>query len=168
MVIGEGAGTLVLEELERAEARGANIIAEIVGFGYNSDGQHVTNPSANTMQLAMQLSLECANLSPERIGYVCAHATATDAGDVAESNATHSVFGSQTPISSLKSYIGHTLGGSGSLESWMAIEMMNNDWYAPTIHLENVDERCAELDYLVEARTMQHEYVMNNNLHSGG
>ena len=124
LVLGEGACTLIIEDLEHAQARGANILAEVVGFGTNSDGAHVTQPSAETMAVAMRLALEDAGLPPEAIGYVNAHGTATDHGDVAESKATATVFGPRIPISSLKSYMGHTLGACGALEAWLTIEMM--------------------------------------------
>ena len=101
LVIGEGACTLILEELEHAKARGANILAEIVGFGSNSDGKHVTQPTAETMQVAIELSLEDADLNAEAIGYVNAHGTATEKGDIAESNATANVFG-KVPIEFIK------------------------------------------------------------------
>jgi 3-oxoacyl-[acyl-carrier-protein] synthase II len=169
MVIGEGAATLVLEEMEHAQARGAPIHAEIIGFGTNSDGQHVTQPSARTMAVAMQLAVDDAELSPAEIGYVNAHGTATDRGDVAESQATHAVLGAAAPISSLKSYFGHTLGACGSIEAWMTIEMMKRDWFAPTINLNRIDPECAELDYIVDdGRSEQVEYVMTNNFAFGG
>lgn len=169
LVIGEGACTLILENRDHALARGAKIYAEIVGFGTNSDGKHVTQPSHETMRGAMKLALEDAGLSPEEIGYVSAHGTATDRGDVAESIATHAVFGERMPISSMKSYVAHTLGACGSLESWLAIQMMNNGWFAPTVNLENVDPECAPLDYIMgEGRNLDVEYVMNNNFAFGG
>ena len=169
LVIGEGACTLVLERRDHARARGAKIYAELVGFDTNSDGAHVTQPAAETMQRVMELSLADAGLGPEAIGYVSAHGTATDRGDIAESHATHNVFGDNTPISSIKSYMGHTLGACGALESWLAIEMMNNGWFAPTINLDNVDPECAPLDYIRGAgRKLDVEYIMNNNFAFGG
>jgi len=169
LVIGEGAASFVLEELEHAKARGAQIIAEIVGFGTNSDGQHVTQPAAETMGIAMKLALTDANLSPDEIGYVNAHGTATDVGDVAESEATRTAFGRAVPISSLKSYMGHTLGACGSIEAWATVHMQRKGWFAPTINLKNVDPRCAELDYITgEGREIETEYVMNNNFAFGG
>lgn len=169
LVIGEGAGMLVLEELEHALARGATIYAELVGFGSNADGQHATKPEQVTMRRAMELALEDAALAPEAIGYVNGHGTATEQGDIAESLATHSLFGSKMPISSQKSFLGHTLGACGALESWFSIEMMNQDRYIHTMNLSAVDPRCGELDYLVDApRAMQHEFVMNNNFAFGG
>ena len=169
LVIGEGACTLVLEELEHALARGAKIYAEIVGFGTNSDGQHVTQPNSDTMEIAIRLALKDAALTPDAIGYVNAHGTATDRGDVAETHATHAVFGADMPISSLKSYTGHTLGACGALEAWVSIEMMNAGWFAPTLKLDNIDPECAALDYIRgEPRTLDTDYVMSNNFAFGG
>lgn len=169
LVIGEGAGILVLEELEHALARGATIHAEIVGFGCNSDGIHATKPEQATMRGAMELALEDAGLEPAAIGYVNGHGTATAQGDVAESLATSSLFGPRMPISSQKSFFGHTLGACGALESWFSIEMMNSDSYVYTLNLDNIDPECGELDYLRgEFRQMSHQYVMNNNFAFGG
>jgi 3-oxoacyl-[acyl-carrier-protein] synthase II len=169
LVIGEGAGCLILEEREHALARGATIYAELVGFGTNSDGTHVTQPNAATMKVAMQLALEDAGLAPAAIGYVNAHGTATQQGDVAESQATSEVFGKRVPISSLKSYMGHTLGACGALEAWFSIEMMREGWFAPTINLNDVDPACGELDYIRgEGRRLDCEYVMSNNFAFGG
>jgi 3-oxoacyl-[acyl-carrier-protein] synthase II len=169
LVIGEGAGCLILEDMEHAQARGARIYAEIVGFGTNSDGCHVTQPNSATMAQAMRLALEDAHLPPSAIGYVNAHGTATQHGDIAESHATHSIFGSGMPISSLKSYMGHTLGACGALEAWISIQMMNEGWYAPTVSLTDIDPECAPLDYIAgEGRHMQCDYVMSNNFAFGG
>ncbi|MBK4988746.1 beta-ketoacyl-ACP synthase [Pseudomonas sp. S36] len=169
LVIGEGGGMLVLEELEHARARGARIHAEIVGFGSNADGQHTTRPEQTTMRRAMELALEDAGLAPAAIGYVNGHGTATEQGDIAETLATSSLFGTHMPISSQKSFLGHTLGACGALESWFSIEMMNSDRYVHTLNLDEVDPRCGELDYLRgEFRTMNHQFVMNNNFAFGG
>ena len=169
LVIGEGAATLVLEDLQAAKARGATIFAEVVGFATNCDARHVTQPTAETMEVAMRKALRDAGLDAEQIGYVSAHGTATELGDIAESRATNAVFGNRMPISCMKSYFGHTLGACGAQEAWLAIEMMNRDKFAPTLNLANVDERCAELDYIVGAsRAIQTEYVMSNNFAFGG
>lgn len=169
LVLGEGACTLVLEELEHAKARGATILAELVGYGTNSDGTHVTNPNKETMAQAMRLALESAKLPPEAIGYVNAHGTATAPGDVAESAATNAVFGERMPISSLKSYMGHTLGACGALEAWMTIEMQREGWVSPTLNLETVDPKCAPLDYVMgDGRSIDTEFVMSNNFAFGG
>ena len=169
LVLGEGACTFVLEDYEHAKARGAAMLAEIVGYGTNSDGCHVTQPNAPTMAQAMKLALADAGLPPGAIAYVNAHGTATEHGDVAESQATNQVFGSNMAISSLKSYMGHTLGACGAPEAWMSIEMMKSGWFAPTLNLDHVDPRCGELDYLRgEGREMQLEHVMSNNFAFGG
>ena len=169
LVLGEGACTLVLEEYEHATARGARIYAEVIGYGTNSDGTHVTHPQSETMAQAIRLSLADAGLQPADIAYVNAHGTATEQGDVAESQATHSVFGSNVAISSLKSYMGHTLGACGALEAWMSIEMMRSGWFAPTLNLTEVDPRCGELDYVVgTGRDLQTDVVMSNNFAFGG
>ena len=168
LVIGEGAGTLILEEYEHAKARGAKIYAEIVGFATNTDGTHITNPNKDTMADVMRKSLDCAKLSPKDIGYVNAHGTGTINGDIAESVATEEVFGS-IPISTIKSYTGHTLGACGAIEAILSIEMMNNNWYPPTLNLKNPDENCGKLDYIMnEGRTIDCEYVMTNNFAFGG
>lgn len=169
LVIGEGACTLILEELEHAQARGVKIYAELIGFGTNSDGQHVTQPNAKTMEVAIRLALTDAKLSEQEIGYISAHGTATDRGDVAETAATYAVFGANTPISSLKSYTGHTLGACGSLEAWTSIEMMNEGWFAPTLNLTDIDSECAQLDYIKdEIRYINTNYIMSNNFAFGG
>ena len=174
LVIGEGACTLVLEEYEHARARGAKIYAEIVGFGCNSDGDHATHPNQETMGGAMQLAFKDAGLAPADIGYVSCHGTATEQGDIAESQTTRRVFGRAVPASSMKGHLGHTLGACGAIESWWTIEMMNRDWFAPTLNLHNPDPRCGELDYLMSTpgtgsgRVIRTEHVMNNNFAFGG
>ncbi len=169
LVVGEGAATLVLEALDHARARGAGILAELVGYGTNCDGKHVTLPDEHGMRRVMELALEDAGLEPAAIDYVNAHATATEAGDIAESRATHAVFGARVPVSSLKGHIGHTLGACGALEAWLSVEMMREGWLAPTLNLERVDPRCAELDYVqARPRALEPEYVMSNNFAFGG
>ena len=169
LVIGEGAGSLILEDLEHAKARGARIYAEIVGFGTNTDGDHITQPNKTTMERALRLALESGGIAPEDIDYVDGHGTATAQGDLAESWATYNCFRRAVPLSSQKSYMGHTLGACGAIEAWLAIQMMNSGWFAPTINLENVDPACAPLDYIVgEGRALDAGYVMSNNFAFGG
>ncbi|MZG56094.1 beta-ketoacyl-ACP synthase [Photobacterium lucens] len=169
LVIGEGAGTLVLEEYDHAVARGAKIYAEVVGFASNCDAAHVTQPQKETMQLCMEMALQQANLSPSAIDYISAHGTATEKGDIAESQATASIFGNDTPISSLKSYLGHTLGACGAIEAWLSLEMMHNGWFNPTLNLDNVDPECGDLDYIRgEGRNLDCQYIMSNNFAFGG
>lgn len=168
LVIGEGAGIFVLEELEHAKRRGAKIYAELVGYGANSDGSHVTQPQKDTMQKCMELALQDAGITPDKIGYVNGHGTATEKGDIAETLATEAVFGF-VPISSQKSYLGHTLGACGALEAWFSIEMMNGGWFAPTLNLNNIDPRCGKVDYILSGgREIETDYVMSNNFAFGG
>ncbi len=169
LVIGDGAGALILEEYEHAKSRGAKIYAEIIGFATNTDGTHITNPNSDMMSEVMKMALDNANLSYKDIGYINAHGTGTINGDIAESIATHNVFGANTPISSLKSYTGHTLGACGAIEAIMSIEMMNNNWFCPTLNLKNIDDNCGELDYIMEQpRKIDTEYIMSNNFAFGG
>lgn len=168
MVVGEGAGTLVLEELDHAVARGARIHAEVVGFGTNCDGQHATSPSVDGMAGAMRRALADAGIAPSAIGYVNGHGTATELGDIAETHATANVFGPGIAISSTKSFTGHTLGACGAVESIFAIRSMLDGFLPPTRNLDEVDPRCARLDYVRELRACTLERVMNNNFAFGG
>ena len=170
LVIGDGAATLILEEREHALARGATILAEVVGFGTNTDGRHVTQPNAETQAQAVSLALADARLSPRDIGYVNAHGTATDLGDVAEGTALSSVFGdARPPVSTIKSYTGHTLGACGAIEAAMTIEMMRHGWFAPNLNLDNPDPRCGEHDFITGAgRSFETEFAMSNNFAFGG
>ena len=121
------------------------------------------------MRIVMELALQDAGLAPEAIGYVNGHGTATEQGDIAETQATAGLFGPRMPISSQKSYLGHTLGACGALESIFSLEMMRGGWFAPTLNLENPDPRCGDLDYITgDGRTLDTEYVMNNNFAFGG
>ncbi|MEX1994580.1 MAG: beta-ketoacyl-ACP synthase [Steroidobacteraceae bacterium] len=169
LVVGEGAAMIVLEDRDHARARGARIHAELVGFASNSDGLHVTRPVEATMRRVMELALQDAGLAPQAIGYVNGHGTATEHGDIAETRATSALLGSHMPISSQKSYLGHTLGACGALEAWFTIEMMRDGWHAPTINLAEVDPLCGELDYLTgKGRELDVEYSMSNNFAFGG
>lgn len=169
LVIGEGAATLILEDMEHAIARNAKIYAEIVGFGTNSDGYHVTTPQARTIQKAIKLALNDANLSPSEIGFISGHGTATQSGDITETEATFNVLGGSIPIHSLKSYFGHSLGACGAIEAWLGIEMMRDGWFCPTANLENIDENCAKLDFIINSpRQLDIDYLMSNNFAFGG
>lgn len=168
LVVGEGAGCLILEEYEHAKARGATMYAEIIGYGSNTDGQHVTRPDSEMMGRCMQLALKDANIDADQIDYVNAHGTSTDQGDIAETQATARVLG-RKPISSLKSYFGHTLGACGAIEAWLSLEMMQRQQFIPTLNLENIDPLCGDLDYIVgKARTINAEILMSNNFAFGG
>jgi 3-oxoacyl-[acyl-carrier-protein] synthase II len=168
LVVGEGAGCLILEEYEHAQARGATIYAEVIGYGSNTDGQHVTRPDSEMMGRCMQLALKDAQLAAADIDYVNAHGTSTDQGDIAESQATARILGKK-PISSLKSYFGHTLGACGAIEAWLSIEMMLRSQLVPTLNLNQLDSGCGDLDYIVnEMRSAETHIMMSNNFAFGG
>jgi 3-oxoacyl-[acyl-carrier-protein] synthase II len=169
LVLGEGACTLILEEWEHAVKRGATIYAEVVGYGTNTDGSHLVRPNQATMAKVMRLALNDAKLNPESIGYISGHGTATVQGDIAETQATAEVMGNKIPFSALKSYVGHSLGACASLEAWVSIATMRENWFAPNLNLDTVDENCAPLDYIRgEAREVKCSYLMSNNFAFGG
>lgn len=121
------------------------------------------------MQKALELALKDAELSAGEIGYVNAHGTATIQGDIAESNATYNVFKRSVPISTIKSYTGHTLGACGAIEAILTVDMARKGWFCPTINLENVDENCGKLDYIMhDGRELKSPLVMSNNFAFGG
>ena len=168
LVVGEGAGCLILEEYEHAKKRGATIHAEIIGYGSNTDGQHVTRPDSEMMGRCMQFALKDAQLTAADIDYVNAHGTSTDQGDIAESQATAQILGKK-PISSLKSYFGHTLGACGAIEVWLSIEMMHRNQLVPTLNLDQIDSACGDLDYIVSGmRSAETQIIMSNNFAFGG
>ncbi|MCF6767456.1 beta-ketoacyl-ACP synthase [Thiotrichales bacterium 19S11-10] len=169
LVLGEGAATLILEELSHAKIRGAKIYGEIIGFGSNCDAQHITQPSALMMQKAIELALIDANVTPDQIGYICAHGTATEQGDRAESQATYQIFSEKVPISSLKGYFGHTLGACGAIEAALSIDMMHDGLFIPTVNLNEADPECAPLDYIMDKpREVDTDYIISNNFAFGG
>ena len=169
LVVGEGAATLVLEELEHARSRGAPLLGEVVGYATRCDGRHPTAPDPAGMEATMRQALCVAEAAPEEVDWVCAHATATPAGDLAESRAMAAVYGSGVPVSSLKGHLGHALGACGALEAWMALGMLREGWVAPTLHLARVDPACAELDYVMGGvRELPLELIVSNNSAFGG
>jgi 3-oxoacyl-[acyl-carrier-protein] synthase II len=169
LVIGEGAGTLVLEEYDRARARKAPIYAEVLGFGLSCDGTHITAPSKEGMATALRLALADARIGPSDLDYINAHGTATEAGDIAESLATQDVVGSGVAFSSTKSYTGHTLGACGAIEVIFCLAMMRDAFVAANRNLNEVDERCGRLDYVRgTARELRPRLIMTNNFAFGG
>ncbi len=169
IVIGEGAGTVILEEYEHAKARGAKIYAEVLGFATNCDASHITQPKSDTIELCVRMALEQAHVAPQDIGYISAHGTGTTRGDIAESTATARIFGHKTPISTLKSYFGHTLGACGAVEALAAVKMMHEGWFNPNLNLKHVDPECGDLDYIVgEKRNIDTDLIVTNNFAFGG
>lgn len=168
LAVAEGAATLVLESEAHARARGARLLAEVIGYGTNCDGGHLTAPAREGMRGAMRLALEDASLDPGAIDYVSAHATGTDLGDVEESHATWELFERAVPISSIKGATGHTLAACGALEAIACVEMLRGRFLLGTRNLEEVDPRCAPLGYLDTARDGAPRVVMSNNFAFGG
>jgi len=168
LVIGEGAGTLILEDYEHAKRRGANILAELIGFGTNCDGLHITAPSEGGMRGAMELALSDARVHPSDVDYVNMHGTATEIGDIAESQATASLFQRPIPVSTQKSYTGHTLGACGAIELVYSVAMMREGFLAGNRNLDEVDPRCGTLGYLRETTPARPRLIMTNNFAFGG
>ena len=169
-VLSDGAGALVLEELEHAKSRNANIYAELVGFGMSSDAYHMTAPpeSGDGAALAMSNALSDAKLNPDEVDYINAHGTSTPLGDIAETKAIKKVFSNPPVISSTKSMTGHTLGAAGALESIFSILALHDQIIPPTINLHNQDPEC-DLDYNAnQARDKEVNVVMNNSFGFGG
>ena len=173
-VMGDGAGVLVLESLAHAKARGATILAEVVGFGMSDDASHITAPpeDGNGAARAMQSALDDAGIEPSRVGYVNAHGTSTPAGDVAESIAIETVFASVKDsilVSSTKSMTGHLLGAAGGVEAIFTILALQNQHVPPTINLDNVEDNC-NLDYVAnKSRKVENlDYAVSNSFGFGG
>ncbi len=172
-VIGEGSGMLILESLEYAQRRGANILAEIVGYGMSADAYHMTQPSedGDGAYRVMRASLKDAGIAPEQIGYVNAHGTSTPIGDALETLAIKRTFGDaakKIPVSSTKSMTGHVLGGAGGLEAGISVLALREQVAPPTINYENPDPAC-DLDYVPnEARKVTMQYALSNSFGFGG
>tara|TARA_Y100000588_G_scaffold68463_1_gene69644 strand:+ start:19479 stop:20681 length:1203 start_codon:yes stop_codon:yes gene_type:complete len=172
-VLSDGAGVIVLEEYEHAKARGANIYAELVGFGMSGDAFHMTSPPADGAGagLSMANAIKDAAVNPEQVGYINAHGTSTPAGDKAETQAVKNVFGdaaNKVMVGSSKSMMGHLLGAAGSVESIITILSLRDQQVSPTINLDNPDEGC-DLDYIAHtARDAKLDYALCNSFGFGG
>lgn len=168
IVCGEGSGILLLEKKSRAEARGAEILAEIVGFATTSDTSSIANPDAGAMQDCMLLALEDAGLTANDVDYVNAHATGTLQGDVAEAVAIRDLVGDQAPVSSLKGHLGHTMAASGSIELAACIGMMHRKELVATRNLHNIDTDCSGLEHLQHNKKTESNVILKNNFAMGG
>ncbi|HSY58361.1 MAG TPA: beta-ketoacyl-ACP synthase II [Terriglobales bacterium] len=172
-VVGEGAGVLILESLEFAQKRGANIMAEIVGYGMSGDAFHITQPAegGDGGYRVTMAALKDASISPDAVGYVNAHGTSTPIGDAIETTALKRVFGERAkkvPISSTKSMTGHLLGGAGGLEAGISVLALRDKILPPTANYENPDPEC-DLDYIPnQPRKLAVEYAVSNSFGFGG
>ncbi len=168
MVCGEGSGVLLLESLESAQQRGVTILAEVIGFATLSDSTSIANPNTSMMAKCMRQALVNAGIDAETVDYVNAHATATAQGDIAESQAIAEVFGGGAAVSSLKGHLGHTMAASGALETIATIGMLRDGHLVPTLHLEQVDPQCADLNYVRQPQQKNIQIALKNNFALGG
>jgi len=168
LVCGEGAGMIILEELEHAERRGAQIVAEVKGYNTCGSGTHISHSDKKAMIQCMNSALKDALLKPSDIDFVNAHATATIQGDSQEASAIYEVFGSSTPVNSLKGYFGHTLGASGAIELAVVIEMMKKNKIYPTLNLDNIDETCNMINHVQKPLDCVMDIILKNCFAFGG
>ncbi len=148
LVVGEGAGALVLEEYEAARKRGANILGEVIGFACNSNGGDLILPNTQGITGAIKLALDNAAINASEVDFISAHATATKMGDVLEAQAIAEIYGNGPAVTGLKSYMGHTMGSCGAIEAILTLYMMSAGFIAPTLNLDEVDNRCAGLRHV--------------------
>ena len=168
LVVGEGAGAVLLEEYEFAKKRGANILAEVIGFGCNNNGGDLILPNLDGITQTIRLGLRDAAIGPDAVQLVSAHATATKMGDVIEAQAIHRAYGDSPAVTALKSYMGHTMGSCGAIETIISIYMMQEGFIAPTLNLDTVDERCAMIRHAVELRESDIRIAAIQNFAFGG
>ncbi|MCF6186870.1 MAG: 3-oxoacyl-ACP synthase [Desulfobulbaceae bacterium] len=150
LVVGEGGGAVLLEEYASAKKRGADILAEVIGFGCNNNGGDLILPNLDGISATLRLALDDAGIAPQQVDVVSAHATATKMGDVIESQAIDAVYGNGPLVTGLKSYMGHTMGTCGVIELILMLYMMEQGFVAPTLNLDTVDPRCAMLNHARE------------------
>lgn len=168
VVCGGGSGIVVLEGYQSAVERGATIYGEIVGFGNVNDCGHIANPDKDSMTRAMKRALSEAEVSPADIDYVNAHATGTELGDIAEACAITQAVNNDTPVSSMKGHIGHTLGAAGVLELIAVLEMMQRQEIVPTRNLTEIDPRCGVAHVITEKKQARLNTILKNNFALGG
>ena len=163
-----GAATLIVESLESAKKRGVPIIAEIIGYGFSSNGGHISTPNVDGPSSAMEKSLKQAGIKPEEIDYINAHATSTPIGDLNEAKAIHKIFGSEVPVSSTKSMTGHECWMAGASEVIYSILMMQNSFIAPNINLDEVDEEAKCINLIGKTQNKKIDVFLSNSFGFGG
>lgn len=168
LVPGGGAAAVMLESLESARARGATILAEVLGYGFSSNGAHISNPSPEGQIRSIQRALKDAGLTPEAIQYINAHATSTPAGDGAEADAIFDVFGGKVPVSSTKSMTGHECWMAGASEIVYSMLMMQNSFIAPNINFENPDEHSGRINVVAQTQAQEFDVWLSNSFGFGG
>lgn len=168
LVVGEGGGAVMLEEYEFARKRGANIIAEVIGFACNNNGGDLILPNLAGITATLRLGVENAKINPQDVDLISAHATATKMGDIIEAQAIGAIFGNHPYVTALKSYIGHTMAACGAIETIMSLYMMEDGFIAPTINLEVIDERCAIIKHVQKVLTHPVKTTAVQNFAFGG
>lgn len=168
LVPGGGAATVILESLESAQARGATILAEVLGYGFSSNGQHISNPSVSGQVHSIGRALKAAELDASAIQYINAHATSTPAGDGMEAEAIYEVFGGKVPVSSTKSLTGHECWMAGASEIVYSMLMMQNSFMAPNINFENPDEHSAKINIIPQTLKQEFDIFLSNSFGFGG
>ena len=168
LVPGGGAATVILESLESAKERGATILAEVLGYGFSSNGQHISNPSVEGQVRSIGRALKDASVSAADIQYINAHATSTPAGDGSEAEAIFEVFGGKVPVSSTKSMTGHECWMAGASEIVYSMLMMQNSFIAPNINFENPDEHSAKINILPQTVNKEFDLLLSNSFGFGG
>lgn len=168
LVVSEGAGAIVLEAYEHAQKRNAPVLGEVLGYATGCASGHMTAPDVEEMRFCMEEALRVADVKPEDLDYINAHATATELGDVSEADAIRLLVGNSVPVSGTKGYTGHTLGACGVIEAIFCLLMMNHGFLAPTLNCEELDPRCGGLDHILEVRDDGPNLVMTSSFAFGG
>ncbi len=163
-----GAATIIIESLEAAEKRGAKILGEIIGYGFSSNGDHISNPNFDGQFRSLNMAIKQADIDPKLIDYVNAHATSTPVGDSMEAQAIHGIFGGKTPVSSTKSMTGHECWMAGASEIAYSMLMMEHDFIAPNINFENPDEDSKKINIIAESKEQKIDCFLSNSFGFGG
>jgi 3-oxoacyl-[acyl-carrier-protein] synthase-1 len=163
-----GAATVILESLESARRRGAKILGEVIGYGFSSNGEHISNPTVQGPARSLRMAMKDSGLQASEIDYINAHATSTPAGDASEAEAIAEVFGNKTPVSSTKSMTGHECWMAGASEIVYSMLMMEHSFMAPNINFENPDVHSAKLNIVTEARNKNIDVFLSNSFGFGG
>jgi 3-oxoacyl-[acyl-carrier-protein] synthase II len=168
VVCAEGSGILLLEALDSARNRGAEILGEVIGFATVSDPSSIAHPDAVAIERCMRQAVKDAGIEPQEVDYINAHATATEQGDIAESEAIFRLFGNKVPVSSFKGHLGHTMAASGALEMVAVVGMLNRACLIPTLNLENIDPRCNMIRHVRNVADAPLKTAVKNNFALGG
>lgn len=168
LVVGEGAGAVLLEEYELARKRGATIMAEVIGFSCNNNGGDLILPNINGITETIRLGLKDAKINADEVDFVSAHATGTKMGDVIESQAIYNIYGNRPAVVGLKSYMGHTMGSCGAIETIIATYLMAEGFIVPTLNLDDIDERCAMINHVTAQREYPFHIAAIQNFAFGG